>query len=721
MDTKFTIKNFRVFDENGVSFDLRPLTILTGCNSSGKSSIVKALLLLNDFLSQIKNAIDKGNEVELADYKIDFYKYPLNLLGRFDKTVHEGSENHRITMEYVTYSRMISKDVTVQLVFAADANDGLNNAYLHRITISTVDGVVYASDRNEPVVCNLNIIKDAFLEFLPMEFAVHNYCGLESAHEFGWYDGNEIPDAEYESQKKEMLSYLGECEKTRLSDVLKYVRSAKQRDSIVGRHKIDLKVPEWTIQNGSLFRIPVIDRLNTVAKDSIMEFVDKEFLQNKSKEEVFASHKILKDFVNSDFITFGDYFKQFENQYLEQINEFHESLHMFYENGLSLFGWNINIEEQHYLCSVYDEPRRIFGKSGKSESEEEKSLRHSKEIQEWEARPVSFGMVYEVVMGWNYTAGSEGETVYYDIKMRGWEYYEHRMLSLLDDFARLFIQEVVCPDWCGQMEYVSSSRAEVKRLYTLDTKDQFSELLKRYFEAKRKLGPDESRDIHMLNCNPYRINSFINKWIKRFGIGESISAEPDSDGVGIKIWIIKDNDKKSLLADEGFGLTQLVSILLQIETAILSAKGKRINYYEGLKDLDGYDAGFQYEINTIAVEEPEIHLHPAYQSLLADMMVEAYKKYNVHFIVETHSEYLIRKLQVLVAGKGNEEDMQISNDEISILYVNSPKVVAETGDPQVKQIRIKEDGCLDSPFGTGFFDEADNQAMELLRIKAIGK
>ena len=715
MDTKFTIKNFRVFDENGVSFDLKPLTILTGCNSSGKSSIVKALLLLNGFLSQIKNAIDKGNEVELADYKIDFYKYPLNLLGRFDNTVHEGSENHRITMEYVTYSRMISKDVTVQLVFVADDNDGLNNAYLHGITISTVDGVVYASDRNEPVVCNLNIIKDAFLEFLPMEYVVHNYSGLKGAHEFGWYDGNEIPKDEYENQKKEMLSYLGKCEKTRLSDVLKYVRSAKQSDSIVVRHKIDLKVPEWTIQNGSLFRIPIIDRLNTVGKDSIMDFVDKELLQNKSKEEVFASHKILNDFIGSDCHTFGDYFKQFENQYLEQVNEYNQHLHMFREEGLSLFRWNINIEEQFYSrLRVYDEPSRRIGKKGKSESEEEKTMRHSKEIQEWEARPISFGMVYEVVMGWNSSAGSEGETVYYDIKMRGWEYYEHRMLSLLDDFARLFIQEVVCPDWCGTLEYVSSSRAEVKRLYTLDIKDQFSELLKRYFEAKRKLGPDDSRDVHMLNCNPYKINSFINKWVQQFGIGESISAEPDSDGVGIKIWITKDNDKKSLLADEGFGITQLVSILLQIETAILSAKGERINYYEGLEDLDGYDGGFQYEINTIAVEEPEIHLHPAYQSLLADMMVEAYKKYNVHFIVETHSEYLIRKLQVLVAGKGNEEDLQISNDEISILYVNSPKVVAETGDPQVKQIEICADGYLDDTFGEGFFDEATKLSHKLM-------
>ena len=50
MNNKLIIKNFRVFDDNGVIIDIKPMTILTGCNSSGKSSIVKAAFLLNSFM-----------------------------------------------------------------------------------------------------------------------------------------------------------------------------------------------------------------------------------------------------------------------------------------------------------------------------------------------------------------------------------------------------------------------------------------------------------------------------------------------------------------------------------------------------------------------------------------------------------------------------------------------------------------------------------------------
>ena len=122
MNTNFTIKNFRVFDENGVSVELKPITILTGCNSSGKSSIARAMLLLNSFLSQIRKAIENDEPIELSKYKIDFTTYPNNQLGRYDRVVHEGSDSHSITMAYTTYSLMLSKEVDVELVFDSNKN-----------------------------------------------------------------------------------------------------------------------------------------------------------------------------------------------------------------------------------------------------------------------------------------------------------------------------------------------------------------------------------------------------------------------------------------------------------------------------------------------------------------------------------------------------------------------------------------------------------------------
>ena len=52
--TSLKIQNFRIFDQEGSTFDLAPLTFLTGCNSSGKSSMTKALLLLYNFIDRLR-------------------------------------------------------------------------------------------------------------------------------------------------------------------------------------------------------------------------------------------------------------------------------------------------------------------------------------------------------------------------------------------------------------------------------------------------------------------------------------------------------------------------------------------------------------------------------------------------------------------------------------------------------------------------------------------
>ena len=107
---------------------------------------------------------------------------------------------------------------------------------------------------------------------------------------------------------------------------------------------------------------------------------------------------------------------------------------------------------------------------------------------------------------------------------------------------------------------------------------------------------------------------------------------------------------------------------------------------------------------TIAFEEPELSLHPKLQSKLAEIFYDAHINYGIDFIIETHSEYLVRKTQVIVAnieeGKSNP---------FNVVYVPA-------GDKPYN-MNYLNDGRFAKPFGSGFFDEADNLAMELFLME----
>lgn len=215
--------------------------------------------------------------------------------------------------------------------------------------------------------------------------------------------------------------------------------------------------------------------------------------------------------------------------------------------------------------------------------------------------------------------------------------------------------------------YSGAVRANQRRLYTIQSQGTtFNDLLEDYL--KKSFTNDSFQ------------KQFIDKWIRIFGIGDEISFLK-IEGVGTQINIKKNNQDLNLV-DLGFGTTQLIPLLLQIAIC---------------------------ETEYLILEEPENSLHPNLQAKLIDMLIDAKETFNIRFLIETHSEYLIRRLQLLVAEK------QTNREEINIYYFYEPEKIAEPQN-QVQRIKILEDGRLDGDFGQGFLDMSSRLMMDRLSI-----
>jgi predicted ATPase len=104
------------------------------------------------------------------------------------------------------------------------------------------------------------------------------------------------------------------------------------------------------------------------------------------------------------------------------------------------------------------------------------------------------------------------------------------------------------------------------------------------------------------------------------------------------------------------------------------------------------------------LEEPEIHLHPLAQSILAELFVDVSKERNVQFIVETHSEHLFRRMQTLIAKQ------QIMPDEAAMYFVERDDKAA-----RMRPLELDEFGRVKN-WPEGFFGDALGETREQARL-----
>lgn len=196
------------------------------------------------------------------------------------------------------------------------------------------------------------------------------------------------------------------------------------------------------------------------------------------------------------------------------------------------------------------------------------------------------------------------------------------------------------------------------------------------------------------------ITKFILKWMDKdhFAIGSGYDVININDGGEFYAVKIQNLDGKTLnLCDFGSGTIQLLTLLFRIATYLKKYSNDRRNV-------------------VVIVEEPEQNLHPKMQSKLADFFYDIFSNdefqrrsqviANFNLIVETHSEYLIRRSQIIV-GENFGSDETISDNPFKVNYF------PEEGQPY--DLVYTKTGMFENKFGPGFLDEAGKLHLSVIK------
>lgn len=171
----------------------------------------------------------------------------------------------------------------------------------------------------------------------------------------------------------------------------------------------------------------------------------------------------------------------------------------------------------------------------------------------------------------------------------------------------------------------------------------------------------------------------VSHWLQRMGMAEQLSVRAVGRSGRYELLVHHDGVVANL-RDVGVGVSQVLPVLA---VAYCAPPG-----------------------STVLLEEPEIHLHPLAQAVLAEVFAEVSQQRQVQFLVETHSEHLFRRMQTLIARR------QASTAQCRMLFVER-----RGADAVLVPLDVDEFGAVRN-WPQHFFGDAMGEAREQARARA---
>lgn len=166
-------------------------------------------------------------------------------------------------------------------------------------------------------------------------------------------------------------------------------------------------------------------------------------------------------------------------------------------------------------------------------------------------------------------------------------------------------------------------------------------------------------------------------FLERLGLADSFRLKQISPRQYEVRVVPKNGSVEAGLADLGFGLSQVLPILVL-----------------GLYAPTGA---------VVLLEQPELHLHPAAQVELGDVFIELAQRRDIQFIIETHSEHLLSRIQRRVAEE------RISSDDFQLYFCSRGK-----DGTSADALRLNTFGEIEN-WPPSFFGDPVEEAAERLR------
>lgn len=202
------------------------------------------------------------------------------------------------------------------------------------------------------------------------------------------------------------------------------------------------------------------------------------------------------------------------------------------------------------------------------------------------------------------------------------------------------------------------------------------------FDGQKAVDILLASDLTKKSGNSPDILKSVSKWLSLMGIADCISLKQVGRSSRYEVVILQDGLETNL-RDVGIGASQVLPVLVL--------------------------AYFAPEGSTILLEEPEIHLHPLAQAVLAELFVEVSQERNIQFLIETHSEHLFRRMQTLIARKS------ISLDQCSLFFVER-----KLNQASLRKLHVDEYGRLTN-WPESFFGDALGETREQARLMFSSK